>query len=238
MKVKLTRICAPKELQSRAGMNEALIDEYAEAMRAGAVFPPIDVFEDPNDPDILWLGGGFHRTPAAAKAGFDEIEANIHKGGKREALLFSLGENITHGLRRSAADKRKAVQTLLQDPEWAQWSDREIARKVGVDHKTVAAVRGELAPTGEFPSSKPTGELRKGRDGKLRRLPQATQIDPAKDPHTAFHAMFEAFIATVPEDRRHYVCGQLRTVAWEFDPEAQEQVDILQIEHLHKHRKH
>ncbi len=40
--------------------------------------------------------------------------------------------------------------TLLQDPEWGNWSDREIARQCKVDHKTVGKIREEL--TGEFPS--------------------------------------------------------------------------------------
>ena len=34
------------------------------------------------------------------------------------------------------ADKRRAVETLLNDAEWATWSDREIARQCGVHHTT------------------------------------------------------------------------------------------------------
>ena len=59
-----------------------------------------------------------------------------------------VGANDTHGLRRSQADRRNAVLTLLRDPEWTRLSDRKIAEAARVDHKTVARTRREL--TGEF----------------------------------------------------------------------------------------
>jgi hypothetical protein len=42
-------------------------------------------------------------------------------------VLYTVGANATHGLRRSNADKRRAVSMLLDDPEWAQWSNLAIA---------------------------------------------------------------------------------------------------------------
>ena len=38
-------------------------------------------------------------------------------------------------------DKRRAVMTLLNDPEWSAWSDREIARQCRVSDKTVGHLR-------------------------------------------------------------------------------------------------
>jgi hypothetical protein len=75
----------------------------------------------------------------------------VHEGGQREALLHAAGANLTHGLRRTNADKRKAVMTLLADEEWRRWSDRQVARHCGVDHKFVAKTRGELS--GDIPRS-------------------------------------------------------------------------------------
>ena|SRR5436309_8329926 len=43
--------------------------------------------------------------------------------------------------RRTNADKRRAVETLLNDPEWAKWSDREIARQCGVSNDFVSRLR-------------------------------------------------------------------------------------------------
>lgn len=46
-----------------------------------------------------------------------------------------------HGLRRSNADKRRAMQMLLDDAEWVQWSDREVAKACAVSHTFVAEQR-------------------------------------------------------------------------------------------------
>jgi hypothetical protein len=45
------------------------------------------------------------------------------------------------------ADKRRAVETLLSDAEWGQWSDREIAGRCAVADRTVNRIRAELSAT-------------------------------------------------------------------------------------------
>jgi hypothetical protein len=106
------------------------------------------VFSD-DDSASYWLADGFHRFEAAQKAGRAFIKAEIREGGKREAILFAVGANASHGLRRRNIDKRNSVLKLLKDEEWSQWSDREIAKQCKVDHKTVARIRRELS--GEIP---------------------------------------------------------------------------------------
>jgi len=139
---------AHQEVQARVAMNDETIEEYAEAMRNGDKFPPVVVFSD--DGASYWLSDGFHRYHAAKQiANKWNLQAEIRAGGKREAILFAVGANASHGLRRSREDKRNPVLKLLKDKEWSQWSDREIARQCRVDHKTVARIRGELS--GEFP---------------------------------------------------------------------------------------
>jgi uncharacterized ParB-like nuclease family protein len=92
--------------QSRAAMSPAVVDEYAAKLGDGATFPAIVVFYDG---DTYWLADGFHRHAAHVKAGREEIGADVREGGQREAIQYSLGANETHGLRRTRADKRKAV---------------------------------------------------------------------------------------------------------------------------------
>jgi hypothetical protein len=125
--------------QPRAVTDLNLAGEYAEAMLQGAAFPPVVVFGDSDSG--YWLDDGYHRWHAATIAGLQTIAADVRRGGKREAILHSVGANAEHGWRRSNDDKRKAVLTLLNDTEWAQWSDREIARRCGVHHDMVAAKR-------------------------------------------------------------------------------------------------
>lgn len=54
---------------------------------------------------------------------------------------------LWHCLRRTNADKRKAVETLLKDGEWARWSNREIAKATDTHYNYVAKVRDELTIT-------------------------------------------------------------------------------------------
>ena len=152
--------------QMRVEMRADTVNEYAHDMLNDVVFPPVVVFYDDKN---YWLGDGFHRVGAARKIGNETIVAEIREGSAREAVLHGVGSNASHGLRRSQADKRRAVERLLKDPEWLRWSDRKIAEIAKVDHKTVGSIRRELAgelPTpnmstkghGEFPTTnvKPT----------------------------------------------------------------------------------
>lgn len=124
--------------QSRVQLNEETVSEYRDAYLAGAEFPPVVVFYDGTD---RWLADGFHRYFGAKNAGRTTIHENITPGSRRDAVLYSLGCNANHGLKRTNADKRKAVELMLADDEWAAWSDNKIAQACGVSDKTVAAVR-------------------------------------------------------------------------------------------------
>lgn len=127
--------------QSRAGVNREAVSEYAAAMAGGAVFPPLTVFYDGAE---YWLADGFHRYHAYADNRAHHVPVEVRQGSRRDAILFSVGANAEHGLRRTNDDKRRAVATLLSDPEWAAWSDREIARQCGVSNTFVSAQRGAL----------------------------------------------------------------------------------------------
>ena len=68
----------------------------------------------------------------------------MKQGDRRQAILFSVGANATHGLRRTNADKRRAVMRLLEDDEWKNWSDREIGRRTGVSNRFVSNLRADF----------------------------------------------------------------------------------------------
>lgn len=111
--------------QPREAINWEVVSEYSEAMKDGSVFPAVTVYFDG---DAYWLADGFHRVEAAKKFGSTEIAVDVYQGTKREAVLHSVGANADHGLRRTNADKRRAVETLLRDPEWREYGIRWIAR--------------------------------------------------------------------------------------------------------------
>jgi hypothetical protein len=130
--------------QSRATLNDHVVNDYAEAIKAGATFPPIVVFYDGKK---HWLADGFHRFHAYQKIGREKVAADIRQGTRRDAILHSVGANETHGLRRTRDDKRRAVLTLLNDAEWGKWTDREIGRACQVHHETVGKLRSVTGET-------------------------------------------------------------------------------------------
>jgi hypothetical protein len=155
--------------QPREQLDQAVIVEYAEAKKRGDVFPPVDVFFDD---EWMWLAGGFHRYFSDKLLGLNETLANVHYGTQRDAVLFSLHENATHGLPRSNADKRRAVLTMLHDPDWSKWSDNMIAAKVKVSQPFVSSLRRELESQNvlsDGDDAPPTPVTkRRGRDGLMR----------------------------------------------------------------------
>lgn len=159
-------------MQIRAEMHEATIEDYAIDLEHERPFPPIVVY---HDGDKYWLSEGFHRVLAARRIDLIELPADIRKGGRKDALWNAAASNKEHGLRRTNADKRKAVQTALDIDPFK--SDRAIADWCGVNHHLVAEVRGaqvgELPPekqseVGELPpdSKQDTPKSRIGKDGK------------------------------------------------------------------------
>lgn len=142
MTLTITEITLDPRCQPRQRIDEVTVAEYVQAMRDGATFPPVTVYQDD---DAYWLADGFHRITAAKEAGLAAVPAKIETGGVRAAMLHAVGANATHGLRRSNADKRRAVETLLGDDEWEAWSENKIAQCCHVTRYLVSDVRESLA---------------------------------------------------------------------------------------------
>lgn len=139
--LRIDNICTDGGTQSRAQMNWLTVTDYAAEMAEGATFPPVVVF---HDGAVYWLADGFHRIEAAKRLGLVDIDADVRAGSQRDALLYSVGANAKHGLRRRNEDKRRAVELLLGDAEWGQWSNREIARQCAVSESLVRQVRDSI----------------------------------------------------------------------------------------------
>ena len=173
MNLSLDKIKIDGGTQSRATINQDVVAEYADNMRDGAKFPAVIVFHDGAE---YFLADGFHRYFAAKKAGSPGIKCDVREGTLRDAILYSFGANADHGLRRTTADKRKAVIAMLSDIEWQDWSDREIARQCCVSHPFVAAIRKELGAE--------KTETKFKRDGKVTSRKEKPQQE--EDPVATF----------------------------------------------------
>lgn len=163
--------------QTRAALDETTLGEYAAVWKNGAEFPPCVVFHDGFD---YWVGGGHHRVEAARRAGRASVPCIVKSGQKRDAIEFGFRDNDTHGLRRSNADKRYAVNMALDDKAWGKLSSVKIAELIGVAESLVRKMREERE-TKESPDSgvrtkrtpppsdtkdEPKAETRTGKDGK------------------------------------------------------------------------
>jgi hypothetical protein len=103
-----------------------------------------------------YLVDGWHRYHAAQKLDMKDIVVTIHHGNSKDALAFALKANQAHGIRRTNADKRRAVEVALA--EWPDLSSRSLADLCGVSHEFVQQVRDQVSTVDT--------STRKGADGK------------------------------------------------------------------------
>jgi ParB-like chromosome segregation protein Spo0J len=132
------------KLQSRTEIDETTVSDYADNIKTGDEFPPVLVYFDGIS---YYLTDGYHRYHAHKRAEKVSILCTIVNGTFRDAVLHATGVNAKHGMRRTHADKRKAVMTLLDDFEWSDWSNAEIARQCGVSPTFVANLRDSGGPS-------------------------------------------------------------------------------------------
>ena len=177
--------------QPRAEIDTTTVNEYAEAMKGGERLPPVTVFQDGS---TYWLADGFHRYHAARKNNSKKIEAVVHQGTVRDAILHSVGANHANGLRRSNADKRNSVLTMLNDEEWWGWSDREIARQCAVSQAMVTKVREGFTDNGY--QSGP----RRGSDGRTQQTGSEKRKKAAKKKKTASKSDSDATFSGTHDD--------------------------------------
>jgi phage N-6-adenine-methyltransferase len=157
--VKTTSIRRDGGMQPRGSLNWDYVKELMAAIEDGAKLPPVDVTYDGQE---YWLWDGYHRWQAHNDLGLLDIAATLHQGDQATAQWESYGTNQTHGLRRSNDDKERAARAALRHPKAAALSNREIARHLGVDEKTIRKYREDMTATAEIPQS--TNRI--GADGR------------------------------------------------------------------------
>src|SRR5262249_31945950 len=118
---------------------------------------------------------GHHRLRACEELGIKGVptmmRSQLDPAEKRDFAL-ALNLNRRH---LSREQKREVIAAVLRQTT-REWSNREIARAVGVDHKTVGSVRAELVERGEIPHDEklidskgrkqPASKAKKGTSGR------------------------------------------------------------------------
>ena len=189
--------------QSRKQVYEDTVTAYTEVLLDGGKMPPVVVFNDGKD---LWLADGFHRYHAHKRAAIRSIECEVHTGTKRDAFIYSRGANSEHGLPRTNEEKRLVVTSLLEDIEYADSSDRDIAKICKVSHMTVGRIRKAM-------------ELNKKQ--KLPPPPPAKPSTKAPEP--------EQPAEVTEEDRMAELATEMRAIA-EENAKLKDQLAIVDMD--------
>ncbi len=129
------------------------------AQLAASTLPPVLVHQR-----TLRVIDGVHRVHAAILRGEATIAAELIDCDDAEVFIRAVQANSSHGLPLSLEDRRDAGRRILATHP--QWSDRMIAKTVGLSPNTVGAIRRRLAGTADASGH------RVGLDGRVHRLGQ------------------------------------------------------------------
>ncbi len=179
MRMKLSNLTLTDDLQCRTSSDEAYFDGLVAHLseNIGNHLPAIDAIREGS---TCWVYDGNYRVRAYREAGRKDIEVNVKIGTFRDALLLSLKANSTHGLPRSNADKRRAVEIALKDAEWGKMSDRVIAKMCEVSHTFVSENRSLLATLPVEPKIGEDGKERKPKP-KPDLVPKSQENEESKN---------------------------------------------------------
>jgi len=110
---------------------------------------------------------GVHRIAAARMLGRTTIVATMFDGDHVAAYAEAVGRNVRHGLPLTLDERRRAArELLLRLPER---SDRSLAGLCGLDHKTIARLRHEVAGSDARPGTlRPAGRPAGGSELRAR----------------------------------------------------------------------
>ena len=108
--VKIKDVTLDRDMQPRVNITQEAVDEYRERMEDGEQFPPIAVVKDGS---TLYCVDGWHRVMAAKALKAKVITAVVTLGTRMDAIWVAAQANLRHGVRRTNADKRRAVALAL-----------------------------------------------------------------------------------------------------------------------------
>ena len=150
-------LTANNDFQPRTGLNRMHVDAMVKALQDDPM-----AFE--SQPIKVWrIGGaltivdGLHRYASFQKMKIAIVPVEVHETSRiegisddehlqqerREAMRYAIVSNLHNGslLKRNRADNQRAIRMLLTDPVTRRYTDSAIAKLVGVEGSTVAAVR-------------------------------------------------------------------------------------------------
>jgi hypothetical protein len=165
--------CDPRLQARAAGTDDEHVESICEALPHRQRVPHVKVRavkEEGSKEPTFFVTDGFHTVRAHQKAGRKFVRAIVQSGNWQDAVLDAAGANKEHlGLRRTNADKRRAVEMMME--AFPTWSNSRIATHVGVSSSLADDVRKQHSNDCQLPElggCVPSETRREGLDGRVR----------------------------------------------------------------------
>ena len=136
----------------RASQSDEAIEDYKEDAKS---LPAIELFhyKAGDGRDIYLLADGRHRFKAWVRLGWPSVPGSVRKCCSRDeaerlARQFAAAANSENGLRRTNEDKRAAVRSIIERPEYAHMNDNQVCVACRVTHGLVKSERMRLTAAG------------------------------------------------------------------------------------------
>lgn len=138
-----------KEIYPRIKKNNKTIEAYAEALEAGAEFPPIIVQKilkktKDNEEEVIAVIDGLHRLEAYKKNNSEEIEVEYWKEeiidfeeNINELKLEGAKYNAKHGDRLTHDDKKENATSIIENDKEKKWTYEKLGEYLSVPTNTV-----------------------------------------------------------------------------------------------------
>ena len=155
IKVDIDRI-SPSPFQPRRRFDETKIEELASSIRNQGIIQPLVVRPKGDSYELI---AGERRWRAAMKAGLSEVPVVIREASDQEALQLALVEN----LQREDLNPIEEASGYRRLQEEFQWSQEEMAEKVGKSRPAIANAMRLLALPAEVQHEVASGDLPVGQ---------------------------------------------------------------------------
>ncbi len=138
----LSSIRQDRDLQPRqVPLVPKVVRKYADAMKDGAIFPPIQLARIKRS---LFILDGHHRVAAARQIGRTSLAAIVTSMSQGEAKLYALGTNTDHGEKLKLVDRRRILAQYVESgfhlrSDGEVKSSRQIEREINkaLTHPTI-----------------------------------------------------------------------------------------------------
>lgn len=200
------------ELQVRRGLSRATVRHYADLMRQGTEFPPVEVarVED----GTLVLVDGWHRMAAKEELGRPRVTALVTPMPRLQAIWAAAQANVAHGLQLKKHEERNVFRAYVRSKQHRTKgggfkSYRQIEKELGVG-RAHTTIRNWMKQ--DFPS---VAIAMRGRDDEERNEP--TGEKPARPAWDYLWTLLQALEAAADRDyspeERHEAIERLEGVA-------------------------